>query len=183
MPTKKRIVSPSVRFVWARIWSATPTSGERSHVVPSSVCGPGNAESPTIAIATYAVTTVPIARKSARGRSTPGRRASSARFATVSRPVNASIASGIANTSELTVGAVPSEVPFSTEPGETSSANPKAISTSWVSTSSAGTIVPSVYIEGRRTSRIAPTATIAPTPTTTSHGLRSSALICSAPAR
>ena len=39
------------------LW-ATPSSGARIHRPPSSVCGPGNAESATTAIATYIVTTV-----------------------------------------------------------------------------------------------------------------------------
>jgi hypothetical protein len=64
---------------------------------------------PTTAIATYTVTTVAIAPKTERGMSIPGRRASSARFATVSSPVNASIASGSANAIECHVGLVPSD--------------------------------------------------------------------------
>ncbi len=99
------MVSPSGDGTCALISCATPTSGARSQRVPSSVSGPGKAETATTAIATYIVTTVPIAANSERGRSTPGRRASSARFATVSSPVYASIASGTANSSDWTVGA------------------------------------------------------------------------------
>ena len=84
--------------------SATPSSGARIHRRPSSVLGPGNADNATTAIATYIVTTVAMPPNTERGRSTPGRRASAARLATVSRPVNASIASGRAKASDVPGG-------------------------------------------------------------------------------
>ena len=55
-------------------------SGERTHSVPSAVVPfvAGNADSATSAMSTYTTTTTPIALKRLRGRSRPGRRASSA---------------------------------------------------------------------------------------------------------
>ena len=66
-----------------------PTSGASSHWSPSSVVPSvaGNAVTPTVATRTVRTTTRPIAVNSERGRVLPGSRASSARFATVSRPV------------------------------------------------------------------------------------------------
>ncbi len=66
-----------------------PTSGASSHLPPRSddPLAPGNAVTPTTATSTVSTTTSPIAEKSERGRVRPGSRASSARFATVSRPV------------------------------------------------------------------------------------------------
>ena len=63
--------------------------------------------------------------KSERGRSTPGRRASSARFATVSSPVKASIASGSAKASSCQVGCVPSDVPGVSACGEKTKHEPE----------------------------------------------------------
>ena len=69
-----------------------------SHSSPSAVSPPvtGYADRPMAAIRTVTSTTSPIAEKSERGSARPGSRASSARLATVSRPVYASIASGSA---------------------------------------------------------------------------------------
>ena len=66
-----------------------PTIGASSHCPPSSddPSSPGNAVTPTTATSTVRITTRPIAEKSDRGSVRPGSRASSARFATVSRPV------------------------------------------------------------------------------------------------
>ncbi len=63
-------------------------------------------------MATDTTTAAPIPPKRLRGRFLPGSRASAARLATVSRPVYASIATGIANPMELQVGAVPRSTPF-----------------------------------------------------------------------
>jgi hypothetical protein len=69
--------------------AAIPTSGASSHLPPSSVepFSTGYADRPTAAVKTVTTTTSPIAEKSDRGSVLPGSRASSARFATVSRPV------------------------------------------------------------------------------------------------
>ncbi len=67
-----------------------PTSGASSHVLPSSdvpSSAAGNAVTPTTATSTVRMTTSPIAENSDRGSVRPGSRASSARLATVSRPV------------------------------------------------------------------------------------------------
>ena len=66
-----------------------PASGAFSHSSPSAVCpfSTGKAESPTTAISTVRTTTRPSAEKRLRGSVRPGSRVSSARFATVSRPV------------------------------------------------------------------------------------------------
>ena len=101
-PTKKRSMSPSGSGSCAADLGRDADERRAQPVgAELGVSGPGNAESATTAIATYSVTTVPIATNSERGRSTPGRRASSARFATVSSPVYASIASGSANSDRV----------------------------------------------------------------------------------
>ena len=66
------------------------------------------------------------------GSCTPGRRVSSARFATVSSPVYASIASGRAKTSSCHVGELPSETSCVSAPGDQSSARPSTTSSSCV---------------------------------------------------
>ena len=138
-----RSASPSHSGSSPRIRVATPTSGARIHLVPSSVFGPGKAASATTAIATYTVTTVAIPPNTDRGRSTPGRRASSARLATVSRPVKASIASGTENARACHVGCDPRDVPWVSACGENTKMNPSTTSRSCVNRSSAGTTMPS----------------------------------------
>jgi hypothetical protein len=71
----------------------------------------GYAERPTAAIATETMTAAPIPAKRLRGRVRPGSRVSAARFATVSRPVYASMASGSENAIADQVGAVPRSRP------------------------------------------------------------------------
>lgn len=66
-----------------------PTIGACSHSSPRLVdpSSAGNAVMPTTEMSTVTITTSPIAEKSERGSARPGSRVSSARFATVSRPV------------------------------------------------------------------------------------------------
>ena len=73
-----------------------PTSGAWSHSVPRAVSPPttGKAAIPTIPITAETSTAAPRPPNRLRGIVLPGSRASWARFATVSRPVYASIASG-----------------------------------------------------------------------------------------
>ena len=102
-----------------------PASGAFSHSSPSAVrpFSTGKAESPTAATAAVRRTTSPIAEKRLRGSVRPGSRASSARLATVSSPVYASIASGSANARSSQVGETPRSVPCVSASGETSSAS------------------------------------------------------------
>jgi len=60
IPTYTRSPSPRTDGSWWPMLVATPISGARIQREPSSVSGPGNAESATTAIATYIVTTVAI---------------------------------------------------------------------------------------------------------------------------
>ena len=66
-----------------------PASGALSHSSPSAVWpfSTGKAARPTVATAAVITTTSPIAEKRLRGSVRPGSRVSSARLATVSRPV------------------------------------------------------------------------------------------------
>ncbi len=89
-------------------------------------------------------TTAPIPLNRLRGRSRPGRLASSARLATVSRPVYASIASGSANTIWCHDGVTPSDSPRVRALPEKSSAKPSTTSSSCVTRSSSGTAIPNV---------------------------------------
>ena len=98
MPTAIRSASTRMPGSSPSNAAAMPTSGASSHSSPSAVSPPvtGYADRPMAAISTVTSTTSPIAEKSERGSVRPGSRASSARFAAVSRPVYASIASGSA---------------------------------------------------------------------------------------
>ena len=120
--------------------AAIPISGARSHSVPSAVapCRAGKAVMPTTAISTVTTTTPVSALNRLLGRLTPGSRASSARFDTVSRPVYASIASGSANRIPCHDGELPRCTPCVSACAEKTSANPSATSISWMQRSSTG---------------------------------------------
>ena len=100
----------------------------------------------------------------------PGRRVSSARFATVSSPVYASIASGIANASECQVGDVPREVPALSAPGEKRSAIPSTTIRSWVDEVERGDDQGPAVQAGAVDEPDHATPAITPQPATTSHG-------------
>ena len=165
-------VADQVGDVRARRASTMPASGAFSHSSPSAVrpFSTGKAESPTAATAAVRRTTSPIAEKRLRGSVRPGSRASSARLATVSSPVYASIASGSANARSSQVGETPRSVPCVSASGETSSAAPSSTSRSCVARSSPATTRPAVWSCERRTSRTAAIARITVTATTMSHG-------------
>ena len=95
-PITTRSTSTTACGAWPWSASTIPSSGARAQVVPRSLAQPpgpfgsgwaGNAEIPTIPIASATATDRPIPRKSVRGSVRPGSRASDARLATVSRPV------------------------------------------------------------------------------------------------
>ena len=97
-PTKTRSASTNGAGRCPLNASASPTSGARSQVVPRAVSGSaGYAERATRPIRNEMSTAPPIPTKRLRGSVRPGSRVSAARLATVSRPVKASIATGIAN--------------------------------------------------------------------------------------
>ena len=108
-----------------------PTSGASSHSSPSAVSPPvtGYADSPIAAISTVTSTTSPIAEKSERGSVRPGSRASSARFAAVSRPVYASIASGSAKARSPHSWPLAKPKPSRSVSGERRNAAPSSTST------------------------------------------------------
>ncbi len=111
-----------------------------------------------------------MAPKRLRGRSRPGRRVSSARFATVSSPVYASIASGSAKAIECQVGVSPSEVPAVSASGEKSSARPSPTSSICVARSTSATISAQRCRRVRWMSRTTAIPAITQQPTTTSQG-------------
>ena len=82
-------------------------------------------------------TAPPIPTKRLRGSVRPGSRVSAARLATVSRPVKASIATGIANAIADQVGAVPRSVPFERLSAEKRIGKPSTIRSTWPTTASA----------------------------------------------
>src|SRR5437763_3642934 len=102
-----------------------------------------------------------------RGMALLGSRASSARFETVSIPVYAIIATGIASAKFVQVGAVPQWMFAERTCGLKMSANPTATSRSWVAKSTtarktlrlAASLIPTTFRTTRKTITIAPPIT------------------------
>jgi hypothetical protein len=104
------------------------------------------------------------------GSALPGSRASAARFATVSRPVKASMASDREKTSECHVGAVPRSMPLPKPSAESRKANPSPMIRRCERKARTAMKMAAVYMRARRTRRIPATPSTTKTPMTTSHG-------------
>ena len=138
--TTTQHVAERTREARPPIASAMPASGASSHSSPSAVVpfSTGNAEMPTTPIANETTTTAPIPAKRLRGSVRPGSRVSAERFATVSRPVYASIASGSANASSSHAGSVPRSTPR-TRPSRRAARSRGRAGSTWATKATAAT--------------------------------------------